>query len=357
MSGSVRSERLYRLPLALFLAIVCLSVGAPGFPARAIGDEPSVAAAETTVEDARQQEPKSEEAHADSEDENAAESQEPAVDASQDDEDASVADDDATSDEVDSEKNGKPKKAEQTTAAKRDKVRLALLTLKEAMPETSAQLGPFGEMQLDLREAVTRLEKAAKDKSIAGIVLDIQNPMIGRGKVDELRGAIARFRAAGKKAYAMLETATPADYLIACACDEIVMPETGIVLLPGIHAEATFYKGLLAKLGIEADFIHMGEYKGAGEPFTREKFSEPVRENLTTVIDGLYDDLVTTIVKDRPLSIAQTREIIDTGLLTARKAKELGLIDRIAYVETLRDELAEAYDADPLVFVQNYGQK
>jgi protease-4 len=71
----------------------------------------------------------------------------------------------------------------------------------------------------------------------------------------------------------------------------------------------------------------------------------------------MYDDMVTTIVKDRPISIAQAREIIDTGLLTAREAKDLGLIDRIAYTETLRDELAKSYKADPLVYVKNYGQK
>ena len=133
----------------------------------------------------------------------------------------------------------------------------------------------------------------------------------------------------------------PADYLVACACDEIVMPESGMLLLPGIHAEATFYKGLLGKLGVEADFIHIGAYKGAAEPLTREKFSEPVRENMTALIDSLYDDMVTTIVKDRPLSIAQAKAVIDTGLMTAKKAKELGLIDRIAYPDTLRDELAE----------------
>src|SRR5438034_6676713 len=113
------------------------------------------------------------------------------------------------------------------------------------------------------------------------------------------------------------------------------MPETGVVVLPGIHAEATFFKGLLSKVGVEADFIHIGDYKGAAEPLTREKFSDPVRENLTSLIDSLYDDMVTTIVKDRPISIAQAREIIDTGLLTAKRAKELGLIDRIAYPETL----------------------
>ena len=248
-------------------------------------------------------------------------------------------------------------KKEKEKAPKREKVRLAMLTLKDSLPETSEQAGPFGDVQLDLREAINRLEKASKDKSVSGVILDIQSPTIGRGKIEELRGAISRFRATGKKVYAMLDSAEPADYLVACACNEIVMPEAGVVVLPGIHAEATFFKGLLAKVGIEADFIHIGDYKGAAEPYTREKFSDPVRENMTSLIDDLYDDMVTTIVKDRPLSIAQAKEVIDTGIITATRAKELGLIDRIGYSDTLRDELAKKYDAEPLVFVKNYGKK
>jgi protease-4 len=246
---------------------------------------------------------------------------------------------------------------EHEKATKGEKVRLAMLTLKDSLPETSEQAGPFGENKLDMREAISRLEKAAKDKSVSGVILDIQNPTIGRGKVEELRGAISRFRSSGKKVYAMLDSAEPSDYLVACACNEIVMPETGVVVLPGIHAEATFYRGLLAKLGIEADFIHIGDYKGAAEPLTRDKFSEPVRENMTKLIDDLYDDMITTIVKDRPLTIAQAKDIIDTGMITATRAKALGLIDRVAYPDTLRDELAKTYQAEPLAFVRNYGQK
>jgi protease-4 len=101
----------------------------------------------------------------------------------------------------------------------------------------------------------------------------------------------------------------------------------------------------------------MGAYKGAAEPLTREKFSEPVRENMTSMIDSMYDDMVTTIVKNRPLSIAQARDAIDRGLLTATRAKELGLIDRVAYSDTLRKELTSAYDTQSLVYVKNYGQK
>jgi protease-4 len=189
------------------------------------------------------------------------------------------------------------------------------------------------------------------------MVLDIQNPDIGRGKIEELRGAISRFRATGKKVYAMLDSGMPSDYLVACACDEIVMPESGELFLPGVHAEAMFYKGLMAKIGIEADFIHIGAFKGAAEPYTREGFSEPVRENMNAIVDGIYDEMVATIVKNRPLSIAQAKAAIDTGMISARKAKELGLIDRTAYPDELRKELADTYDATSLVLVKNYGKK
>jgi protease-4 len=242
-------------------------------------------------------------------------------------------------------------------AKKQHKVRLAQFIVKDSLPESLGQSGPFGEMQLDLRELVSRIDRAGDDSSIAGAVLDIRNPDVGRGKIYELRDAIRRFRAKGKQVHAQIESAMPSDYLIACACDDISMPEGGIIMLPGVHAEATFYKGLLEKVGVQADFLHMGDFKGAAEPLTREKFSKPVRENMNALVDSLYDEMVTTVVKDRPLSVAQVREIIDTGLLTATKAKQLGLIDRIAYPDTLRGDLAKSYDAEPLVYVRNYGQK
>ena len=116
-------------------------------------------------------------------------------------------------------------------------------------------------------------------------------------------------------------------------------------------------RACLAKLGVEADFIHIGDYKGAAEPLHAREVQRAGSREHDALIDGLYDDMVTTIVKDRPLSIAQAKEVIDTGMITATRAKELGLIDRVAYPDALREELAKKYDAEPLVFVKNYGKK
>ena len=71
----------------------------------------------------------------------------------------------------------KPAEPAKAPEPKRNKVRLAQFVLKSSLPESLGQSGPFGEMQLDLRETISRIDKAADDRTIAGAVLDIQNPI------------------------------------------------------------------------------------------------------------------------------------------------------------------------------------
>ncbi|MEO0531293.1 MAG: signal peptide peptidase SppA [Planctomycetota bacterium] len=241
------------------------------------------------------------------------------------------------------------------------KVRYAEFVLKGELPESPGGSGPFGELSLDLRKQVARIDRAAKDDKIDGLVLRVRDPSIGRGAQHELRQAIARFRETGKPAIAELEAAMAPGYLVACACDEIRMPESGFLVLPGVRAEPMFFKGLLAKVGVKADFIHVGEAKGAAEPFTRRKWSEPVKENITSMLDSLYEQMIDTIAMDRPMKRGKVVEAIDRGLLTATQAKEYGLIDELAYSGSLRDDLEERHSEEKedakVVFVRNYGKK
>ena len=266
---------------------------------------------------------------------------------------------DASEEKAKSSDDEKPAKSTKQESAekKSTKVRLAQIVLASDLRESPGGSGPFGELQADLRTTILRFDRAAKDSKIDGMVLRIQNPALGRGRVNEIRAAIKRFRDTGKKVYAELEMAMPSDYLIATACDEIVMPESGMLLLPGVSLEGMFFKGLLDKIGVQADFIHMGEAKGAAEPFTRKGFSDSVRANLSALTDDLYDHMVETVAFDRPITKQQAIEAIDQGLLTAQRAKKLGLVDRLAYPPELRNSLTESYHTEKLVYVQNYGKK
>jgi len=241
------------------------------------------------------------------------------------------------------------------SAAATDKVRLAHIALEGGLPESSGQMSLFGDLGVDLRKTIARLDQARQDAAIAGIVLQI-DAALPRGKLHELRCAVQRARAAGKKVYAYLESAEGSQYGLAATCDEVAMPESGMVAIPGVRAEFTFYKDLLSKVGIEADMLHCGDYKGAAEPYTRDRLSEPVRENMSELVDDLYDQMITEIAADRQLPAEQVRRLVDRGLLTAREAADAGLIDRVCYADEFRSHLATEYRAEQLVYVLNYAK-
>lgn len=251
----------------------------------------------------------------------------------------------------------KQAKQEVEEKIKPKKVRLAHIVVEGQLPESAGKMTLFGDLGLDLRKTIGRIDKVATDDSVAGLVLEIRPIALGRGKLNELSAAIGRVRAAGKKVYAHIESASGSQYLLASACDEIVMPESGMLLIPGVYAEFSYFKDLLSKLGIEADFIHVGAYKGAAEPLTRSSMSDSVRENMTSLIDDIYDQMLTTIAGNRQLRVEEVTAAIDTGLLTAEQALDAGLVDRVIYPDNFRKQLVEQYKADKLVYVQNYNKR
>jgi len=220
--------------------------------------------------------------------------------------------------------------------------KLASIVLSGSLAETSGQGGLFGEIEQNLRKTIERLDKAAKDDSISGVVLKLDDVSLGRGRVDELRAAIGRVRAAGHKVYCRMDSADTAHYLVASACDEIVLPPSGVVMLPGVRLEVTFYKQLFDKLDVQADFLHMGAFKGAAEPYTRDKLSDEVRQNLTAIVDDFYDQMIHTIASDRKLAPEKVKELVDQGLLSAQAAKEAGLIDAVAYSDEYEADLQKS---------------
>jgi protease-4 len=256
------------------------------------------------------------------------------------------------------EKKASEEKASEKVEKKEPtKVRIAHIKLEGDLPESAGQVSLFGDLGIDLRKTIARLDKAADDKTISAILIEIGDANLTRGKLNELRDSIERIRKNGKKIYAQMESADGQQLLLASACDEVVMPEAGMVVIPGVQLEIAYYKDMLEKIGVEADMLHVGDSKGAAEPLMRRNMSEPVRKNLTALVDDLYDQMLTTLAADRDLQIEEVRKVVNTGLLTATQAKEAGLIDRIAYFDEFREALTKEYKADKLVYVINYGKQ
>lgn len=230
-------------------------------------------------------------------------------------------------------------------------------TLRGTMPEGPAAPGLFAELQTSLKDLVDRFDAVAADKSIDAVWLRIEDLTVGYGKLQELRDAIKRMRAADKYVVAELNNAETAQYLVASACDRVVLAPGGNLLVPGVRAEVTFYKGLFDKLGIEFDMMQMGKFKGAAEPFTRAEMSDALRENMTAIIDDVYERQAELIAGDRGMKDYQVKVLIDQGLFTPAAALRAKLVDQVAYADQIEADLRKRLKVDELKINTRYRKK
>jgi protease-4 len=239
---------------------------------------------------------------------------------------------------------------------------VAHIRLAGDLDETPTAADPlFGGSSENFKTKLDRLAKVKSDANVKALVLQIDDLSIGWGKLDELRRAIADVRSSGKKVYAYMESADAKGLITALACDKIGMPEGGEVMLHGIRAEITFYKDFFEKLHLQADFLQMGDYKGAAEPFTRSGMSPQFRKQLETVIDDFFEkSLVEGIANSRPdknWTAEQVKKWIDEGAFTAKRAKELGFIDQIAYEDEFESMAKGEVKGDGVTVERQYGKE
>ena len=150
---------------------------------------------------------------------------------------------------------------------------------------------------LDLKKIRQGFKMAAVDDRIQGVLLRVGFLMTGYAKIEELQQLISDFRLSGKKVLAHLDYGLTRDYFLASVCDSVYMSPGGNLFLTGLLAEISFYKGVLKKIGVEADFEHIGKYKNAPDVYTRQSMSEPQREVINAIFDARYDAIIRSIAK------------------------------------------------------------
>jgi protease IV len=189
----------------------------------------------------------------------------------------------------------------------------------------------------ELRQVVERLREFAKDDKLTGILLRVSGIEISLPDAIELRVAMHDFKKAGKKLACHTEDASNATYLVLAACDQIALAPLGTIAVTGPAAMPIHVKPLLDKLGVTADFLHVGAYKGAAEPLTRDAPSNEMRETLQGILDRHYDTMIEIIASERKLQPAAVQALVDTALFPSPQAKAAKLVDEVVSFETFRD--------------------
>ena len=183
------------------------------------------------------------------------------------------------------------------------------------------------------------LDRAADDPHIEAVLLRIDGVDLGWAKAEELRIKLAELQERGTPVIAYLESGGDLEYALASAAGVVYMAPNTDLNLDGLASYETFFKGSLDKLGVKADFEHIGEYKSAGEPFTRSSMSDAARKAAASLLDETWGDLVAAIGESRDLDSASVAALIDRGPFNSQQARAAGLVDSVLYPDELEDLL------------------
>ncbi len=197
---------------------------------------------------------------------------------------------------------------------------------------------------ITLRTVLDTIDKATKDKRIIGIYLDGSGESSGISSgfatLKEVRQALERFKAAGKKIIAYDVDWDEPTYYLGSVADTVVVNPLGMMELNGLRSETMFLTGAFEKYGIGVQVIRVGKYKSAVEPFVLTKLSPENRQQIQKLLSDIWGEFRVTVAKNRKLTPQQVQAIANNqGLLMADQARKNRLVDKVAYYDEVVADL------------------
>ncbi|HSA82648.1 MAG TPA: signal peptide peptidase SppA [Geminicoccaceae bacterium] len=239
------------------------------------------------------------------------------------------------------------------------------LDLRQGLDEVAAT-DPLSALGLaaapTLTEVILALDRAGQDPRVKGLVAQLSGEGPGLAQTQELRAALAGFRAQGKFAYAYADSfgefgPGTRGYYLATAFEQIHLQPVGSLGLTGFLIETPFLRGLFDKLGIQPSGDKRGVYKTAADMFLEDELTPAHKEALESLADSLDQQIKTGIGEGRALDPALVARLIDDGPYFALEAQQAGLVDRLSYWDEVREQAKEVAGAgSELVGLTDYAR-
>lgn len=229
------------------------------------------------------------------------------------------------------------------------------MNITDAAPSSSEVfqevLSPREEQRMTLRNVLDAIDKARTDKRIVGIYLDGTKSAGGGGAagfatLKEVRQALEKFRATGKKVIAYGMEWSKREYYISSVADTVVVNPLGAMEVNGFSSQPMFLSGALQKYGVGVQVVRVGKFKGAVEPYILNKLSPENREQTQKLLGDVWSEWRSTVGASRKIDPAKLQNIADSQpILEAADAKKLTLVDKVAYYDEVVNELKDLTDA------------
>jgi len=188
------------------------------------------------------------------------------------------------------------------------------------------------------------LDRDRLDGRVAGVLLRMRGSGLGLAHAQELREAIVALQEAGKPVACHLEAATGSEIYACSVADRVLMDPAGNVRLLGPSVTLMHYGEIFETLGIRADFVRIGRYKSAVEPYTNRAPTDPARAAWEARLDGIYERLLQDLARDHEVTRQRAERYVDEGPYSSWEAIDAGLVHEAADEHDLGRALRDTFD-------------
>ena len=201
--------------------------------------------------------------------------------------------------------------------------------------------------QIGLTDVIDAIGAAKTDENIKGISILNNNSSLGMAQSKAVRDALEDFKTSGKFVMAYANTYSQKEYYLNSVANTVYLNPVGDLDFKGLSSDLLFFKEFQDKTGVKMEVIRHGKYKSAVEPFLENKMSDANREQITALLNSIWNSVVTDIAKSRNLSVQQLN-IVANGLLarTPEMAKAQKLVDVVAYEDVYHNAIKKLLKVD-----------
>ena len=186
-----------------------------------------------------------------------------------------------------------------------------------------------------------QLENLIKQSNIQIVTLYIKDNGLSFSQNQALRLLLKRIQKSGKQIWVYLYARERTSLYLASVADKLYMFPTGAIFWMGLGGHHPFYKKMLDRLGVKADFERAGSYKSFAEPYTKEQASQEYKEQYSSLLDSIQLQLLEGVSNDRDVNIDKLKALLHSSPIDAQKALELGIVDVLAYEDQFVQEAKE----------------